>query len=171
MASTIRAIKPPKNILIITGRPQHAAEMMTAPNELFWWADTHRVIAHNDNKASNASMSKTARYFENITDWCLMLSDSTSPAMLLNPFNPYTTWHKARFITANHRKIEIVNVKAAAIFAMTSFLLPSSVLKISGSIFVWLSSAKIVDTLQITSILPNIRPNCSISTNIFQPVV
>ena len=77
----------------------------------------------------------------------------------------------SRIAFGNHRKIEIVNVKAAAIFAMTSFLLPSSVLKISGSIFVWLSSAKIVDTLQITSILPNIRPNCSISTNIFQPVV
>lgn len=27
------AIKPPKNILTITGSPQHAAEMMTAPND------------------------------------------------------------------------------------------------------------------------------------------
>ena len=49
--------------------------------------------------------------------------------------------------------------KEAKILAGTSFLLPSSVLKINGSIFVWLSSAKMVDTPQIINMLPKINPN------------
>ena len=53
----------------------------------------------------------------------------------------------------------IVNVKEAKILAGISFLLPSSVLKINGSIFVWLSSAKMVDTPQIINMLPKINPN------------
>ena len=53
--------------------------------------------------------------------------------------------------------MKIVNVKEAKILAGTSFLLPSSVLKINGNIFVWLSSAKIVDTPQIINMLPKIK--------------
>ena len=52
--------------------------------------------------------------------------------------------------------MKIVNVKEAKILAGTSFLLPSSVLKINGSIFVWLSSAKMVDAPQIINMLPNL---------------
>ena len=57
------------------------------------------------------------------------------------------------------RKKKSAYEQRAKILAGTSFFLPSSVLKINGSIFVWLSSAKMGDTQQITSMLPKINPN------------
>ena len=59
-----------------------------------------------------------------------------------------------------HAKDDVkTSIQYDEILAGTSFLLPSSVLKINGNIFVWLSSAKMVDTPQIINMLPKINPN------------
>lgn len=168
--STISQMIPPKNILINTGSPQHTAIIITAPKELSWYAETHSVMAHNDKSAWKANPNKMPRYFKNNTGWSICW-ESTIQDIFSNPFKPYIIQHKTKLTNTNHMKMKIVNVKEAKILAGTSFLLPSSVLKINGSIFVWLSSAKMVDTPQIINMLPKINPNWSISTNTFHPVV
>lgn len=149
---------PPKNILINAGSPQHIEAIITAPKELLWYAETHSVSAHNDKNAWKANPNKIPKYFKNNIGRRIYC-ESIIHDMLLNPFNPYTIQHRIKLTTTIHANMKTVNVKEAKILAQTSFLLPSCVLKINGSIFVWLSCAKTVDTSQITNILPKINPN------------
>lgn len=112
--STISHMIPPKNILINTGSPQHAAAIITAPKELSWYAETHSVIPHNDKSAWKANPNKMPRYFENNTGWSICC-ESTIQDIFSNPFKPYIIQHKTKLTNTNHIKMKIVNVKEAKI--------------------------------------------------------
>ena len=91
----------------------------------------------------NALIKEKDKLYDKIVDYLQELPDT-----------------KTKFTLASLKsKIAFFKEKEAKILAGTSFLLPSSVLKINGSIFVWLSSAKMVDTPQIINMLPKINPN------------
>ena len=120
--STISQMIPPKNILINTGSPQHTAAIITAPKELFWYAETHSVMAHNDKSAWKANPNKMPRYFKNNTGWSICW-ESTIQDIFSNPFKPYIIQHKTKLTNTNHMKMKIVNVKEAKILAL-NFAIP-----------------------------------------------